>query len=81
LKRIGLLAGTGSAVLRGVLIVPINDASLGSTAPLLITLLTAVLLLVLCANVDSLQLARTTERHRKRPCGLPSARGGGTAGR
>ena len=52
---------------RGVQIVPLKDALLGSTARLIVTLFTAVLLflVVSCANVASLQLARTTARRRE----------------
>ena len=52
---------------RGVLLLRLKDALLGSTASLLVLLFTAVLLflLVSCANVASLQLARTTSRRRE----------------
>jgi putative ABC transport system permease protein len=52
---------------RGVLLLPIKDALLGATAPLIAALFAAVLLflLVSCANVASLQLARTTARRRE----------------
>jgi predicted permease len=52
---------------RGVQVLPIEYALLGSTAPLIVALFAAVLLflLVSCANVASLQLARTTSRQRE----------------
>jgi putative ABC transport system permease protein len=52
---------------RSVQIVPLKDALIGSTARLIVTLFTAVLLflVVSCANVASLQLARTTARRRE----------------
>ena len=52
---------------RGVLIMTMRDALLGSTGSLIVLLFTAVLLflLVSCANVASLQLARTTARRRE----------------
>ena len=52
---------------RGVLVLSMKDALLGSTGSLLVLLFTAVLLflLVSCANVASLQLARTTARRRE----------------
>jgi predicted permease len=52
---------------RGVLLIPIQRALLGSTAPLIAVLFGGVLLflLVSCANVASLQLARTTARQRE----------------
>jgi putative ABC transport system permease protein len=53
--------------LRGVQVRPAKDAVLGSTGPLVVALFSAVLLLltVACANVASLQLARTTGRRRE----------------
>ena len=52
---------------RGVQLIPIQEALLGSTGPLITALFVAVLLflLVSCANVASLQLARTTARRRE----------------
>jgi putative ABC transport system permease protein len=52
---------------RGVLLIPLKDALLGRTAPLITALFGGVLLflLVSCANVASLQLARTTARRRE----------------
>jgi len=52
---------------RGVLILPIKDALLGTTKGLIAALFGAVLLflLVSCANVASLQLARATARRRE----------------
>lgn len=52
---------------RGVNVMPVRDALLGSTRSLVIVLFTAVLLFlsVAAANVASLQLARTTARRRE----------------
>jgi predicted permease len=52
---------------RGVLLLSLRDAMLGSTASLIVLLFAAVLLflLVSCANVASLQLARTAARRRE----------------
>ena len=52
---------------RGVLILPLKDALLDSSAPLIVALFAGVLLflLVSCANVASLQLARTTARRQE----------------
>ncbi len=52
---------------RGVQLIPLKEALLGSTGPLITALFGAVLLflLVSCANVASLQLARTTARRRE----------------
>ena len=52
---------------RGVLLIPLREGLLGRTGPLIASLFGAVLLflLVSCANVASLQLARTTARRRE----------------
>jgi predicted permease len=52
---------------RGVRLIPLQEALVGSTGPLIKVLFSAVLLflLVSCANVASLQLARTTARRRE----------------
>ena len=52
---------------RGVLVIPLKDALLGRTASLIAALFGGVILLLLvsCANVGSLQLARTTARRRE----------------
>ena len=52
---------------RGVRLIPLKEALLGRTGPLIASLFGAVLLflLVACANVASLQLARTTTRGRE----------------
>ena len=52
---------------RGVLLIPLAEQLLGRTGPLIQSLFGAVLLflLVSCANVASLQLARTTARRRE----------------